>query len=208
MFGRTKLQHAIRVNLKQGELSLEQLGLLPLPQPWSAHNARIDMSDLFKVMKERRKLKRDLLDNGTMDRHLDLMLKTAINRDSICVGAYNSRPAGFHGGLPTPAPLPMGLPFFTNAMEADEFYYPKHLRGCGAGRVTCDELPYAKRISILPHHFVTRVLPKDAVPIEDMDYKAIPLVIREKEEVQKRLRAERVKHGETEYLQYIDRDTH
>lgn len=205
MFGRTTLQQAIRVNLKQGELSLEQLGLLPIPQPWSAHNARIDIGDLFKVMKQRRKLKRDLSANGTIDRHIDHMLKCAINRDSIVTGAYAPRPAGFFSGLLATPPIPTGLPFFTNAKEADEFYYPKHLRGCGAERLTCDELPYAKHISILPHHFVTRVMPKDAAPIEDMDYKAIPFVIRENEEVQKKLQAERVTYGDVGYLQYIDK---
>lgn len=188
MFGRTTLQQAIHVNLKQEEVSLEKMGLTPLPNFWVAHNEQVGINDLFKLIRLRRKLKRDLLADGTMDRHLDHMLKSAINRDSICVGSFDPLRVGNVCGVPTPPPLkPIGLPFFTNAMEADEFYYPKHLRG---------------------HHFVTRVLPKDAVPIEDMDYKAIPFVIRENEEVQMRLRAERVKHGDAEYLRYIDSDTH
>ncbi len=137
-------------------------------------------------------------------KHLDHMLKSAINRDSIDTGACTPRPAGFFGGLPATPIMPTGLPFFANAMEADEFYHPKHLRGLAAERLVADELPYSSRHAILPHHFVTRALPKDAVPAEDMDYKTIPFVVRMNEEVQKKLHAERVKFGANEYLQYIN----
>ena len=106
--------------------------------------------------------------------------------------------------LPSRRPA-LDLPFFTDAVEADEFYYPKHLRGCAAGRVYGDELLYAKHIPmpILPHHFVTRVLPKDAVPIEDMNYNSIPLVIREQGEVLRKMKREIVDINGSKYIRYL-----
>ncbi len=100
----------------------------------------------------------------------------------------------------------LGLPFFTNAMEADEFYYPKHLHGCAASRMSRDELPCSKHIPLLPHHFITRVLPRDAVPIEDMHYNSIPLVIREQGEMLRKMKREIVDINGTKYIRYLYSD--
>lgn len=165
-------------------------GLTPLQRPRSAQDTCMDISDLFKVMKKRRELKRDMLVTGTTDRHLDHMLKCAVNRDSIVTGAYAPRPAGFFGGLPTIPIQPVGLPFFTDAKEADDFYYPEHMRGISANA------------------FVTRILPDDAVPVDELYFKADPSITRLNENVQKWLREGRDSIGSSEQLHHITRDTH
>lgn len=186
MFGRTTVQMAIRNILHPRKAD-------PMLEAWTVHLPHEELpptyvhggklADYLDVALEgRRRLKRELRENGTMDRTLDLQLKNFINRDSIFIGTGKDK-------------MTPPYPFFTNAMEADRFYYPEHMekiapRGMGAEHLYIDDSAYMKFLSLVGKNLhVERVTtaqdecawPRNGEEVMQELYEHLPVVIKPQE---------------------------
>lgn len=191
MFGRTTIQMAIRniLHPRKTDSMLEAWTVrLPHEELPPTYRTGGKVSDYLRVaLAGRRYLKQQLRETGTMDKHLDLQLKNFINRDSIMIGS-GERPAAL---------APTGYPFFTNAMEADRFYYPDLMekiapRGMDAELLCGDDSPYMKFMELAGKNLhVERVTtahdecawPRNGEEVMQELYKHIPLIIRPREDI-------------------------
>lgn len=208
MFGRTTIQMAIHNTLhpRKTDPMLEAWTVrLPHEELPPTYRAGGKVSDYLRVaLAGRRYLKQQLRESGTMDRHLDLQLKNFINRDSIMVGSGER-------------PQPMGYPFFTNAMEADRFYYPDLMekiapRGMDAERLCGDDSPYMKFMGSLDDNLHGACVgtaqsemawPKNGEEVLQRLYSHIPVIIRPREDMKPALiRGKDIEAGGKTYATY------
>lgn len=208
MFGRTTIQTAIRIILHPRKTDLMvDAWTVRLPHEELPHTfiGSGKVSDYLKVaLAGRRYLKQQLRESGTIDKHLDLQLKNFINRDSIMVGSGRCL-------------APTGYPFFTDAMEADRFYYPEHMekiapRGMGAERLCVDDSSYMKFMELAGNKLHVERLttiqdecawPRDGEEVMRELYNHLPVIIRPREDMKPALiRGDDIVAGGKTYATY------